>query len=257
MIGVIDTARANRVRIRSREAEAMMRVAAVNVVIVLIGILAISPGVVGAADLWLQPGSATPSPGEEITLRLFEGKPFAGQELPYTDARSTLFQRLWRKGRAELDGRNGRTPFASFTAAEPGVQLIVLNVGGSASFCKALLVVGAAKAEDPVRYSEFGQRLEIVPQSDPTRLLRQGGALEVQVLFEREPLAGARIVAIPREAPEEGLQAALTDEIGLATLKLDRPGWWIVRVRHRPRSEFGRTVERTQLSSTLVLAAGG
>jgi uncharacterized GH25 family protein len=234
----------------------MMRIAAMKVVVVLTGFLVIPSGVARAADLWLLPGSPTPSPGDEITLSLYEGKPFAGRELPYSDARATLFQRLWRKGRSDLEGQAQRTPFASFSAAEPGVHLVVLNAGGSTSFCKALVVVGAAKAEDPVRYSEFGQRLEIVPQSDPAHLLRHGGSLEIQVLFEREPLAGARVVAIPQTSPQEGLEAAITDEIGLATLKLGRPGWWMVRVRHRPRGEGAQTVERTQLSSTLVLATG-
>ena len=234
-----------------------MRFAAGKVVVMLAVLLALASGVSSAADFWLQPGSPTPAPGDEITLRLYSGAPFAGEELPYTEARAELFQRLWRKGRSDLAGQPDRTPFTSFSATEPGIQLVVLNLGGSKEFCKALVVVGAAKAEDPVRYSEFGQRLEIVPQSDPAQLLRHGGSLEVQVLFEREPLAGARVVAIPQGAPREGLEAAITDEIGLATLKLGRPGWWMVRVRHRPRSEGAPTVERTQLSSTLVLAVGG
>jgi hypothetical protein len=63
-------------------------------------------------------------------------------------------------------------------------------------------------------------------------------------------------VAIPAAAPQDGLEAAITDEIGLATLKLGRSGWWMIRVRHRPRAEYGRPAERTQISSTLVLAAG-
>ena len=66
------------------------------------------------------------------------------------------------------------------------------------------------------------------------------------MLLDREPLADVRVRAHPAAAPANGTRSAVTDEIGLATLKLDRQGPWMVRVEHR-----------SGLSATLVLAAGG
>jgi hypothetical protein len=207
---------------------------------------ALAPALAG--ELWIEAGPAPVEPGGEVVVRLYDGDPFAGSEQPYRAAAVGLFQRLWRAGRANLAGVEGAPPLARFRVDEPGVQVIVYNDGGARAFGKALLVVGDAPEGDPLRYSELGQRLEIVPQSDPVELLRRGGTLEVQVLFEREPLAGARVVAVPAADPSNGLEAAITDEIGLARLRLGRAGRWLVRVRHRPGDE-------TRISSTLTLDA--
>lgn len=210
-----------------------------------------------ASDLWIQPEPAAPSPGQQVTLRLFEGQPFSGEERPFVADRADRFLRVWKKGRANLGGSEGRTPAARFVAAEAGAQLVVYSSDAAGSYCKALIVVGAPAPDDPLRWSEFGQRLELVPQTDPVELLAGAGALEAQVLFEREPLAGARVVAFPASAPKEGLRATVTDEIGLVKLKLDQPGWWLVRVRHRSRGENGRAENGRELTATLMIAAGG
>jgi hypothetical protein len=209
-----------------------------------------------AGDLWIQPEPAAPSPGQQITLRLFEGEPFAGQERPSDPDRTERFLRLWKKGRANLAGREERAPAARFIAAEPGAQLIVYDSPSAGSYCKAVIVVGEPAAGDPLRWSELGQRLELVPQSDPVELLAGANTLDIQVLFEREPLAGARVVAFPAAAPREGLRAAITDEIGLVRLRLDHPGWWLVRVRHRPRGADGHSASGSELTATLTIAAG-
>jgi hypothetical protein len=214
-----------------------------------------APGAL-AGELWIQPEPPDPAAGQEITLRLFEGEPFAGEERPYTAERNGRFLRLWKKGRTGLTGLEGRKPAARFVAEEPGAQLIVLDAPSSGSYCKALVVVGAPGAGDPLRWSELGQRLELVPQSDPVELLAGASVLEVQVLFEREPLAGVRVAAVPASAPREGARSAVTDEIGLVTLTLDRPGWWLVRVAHRPRGGESRTAGGRELTATLMLAAG-
>lgn len=216
----------------------------------LIAAVLVAAGLVPAtaADLWVESGPPGARPGDAIAVRLFSGEPFAGTEQPYRA--DGLFQRLWRSGRANLSGAEGGLPAARFQAGEAGVQVIVYSDPDAGAFAKSVLVVGDAAVEDPLRYSELGQRLEIVPQSDPVELLRRGGVLEVQVLFEREPLAGARVVAVPQADPQGGLEAAITDEIGLARLQLGHGGRWLVRVRHRPSG--GRA-----LSSTLTLDTAG
>jgi hypothetical protein len=199
-----------------------------------------------AAGFWIEPDPASAGPNRDIALRLFEGEPFKGEERAHRAESGVTFQRIWKKGRVELDAiRQGR-PAAIFRPSEPGVQLIGYSSPASGRFCKALVVIGEAKRDDPVRWSELGQRLEIVPQSDPVVLLERGGMLQVQVLFEREPLAGATVAAIPQAvaAPDGGLKRGRTDEIGLVSFRLDHPGLWMIKV------------DRAELSATLVLEAG-
>jgi hypothetical protein len=191
-----------------------------------------------SAGLWILPDPPSGEAGQEITVRLFEGQPFQGEERAYRAGREVRFQRLWKKGRQNLSA-------ALFRPSEAGVQLVGYSSPATGDYCKALMVTGEAGRDDPIRWSELGQRLEIVPQSDPVVLLQSGGMLQVQVLFEREPLAGARVTAIPEAAPVEGGKKGRTDEIGLVSFRLDQPGLWMIKV------------ERPPLSATLVLEAGG
>jgi hypothetical protein len=204
---------------------------------------------VQASGMWLIPAPAAPQTAQGVTLRLMLGRSLQGEEQPYDPERIASFQRIRKNGRSSLAGQPGKSPAASFRSGGAGVELIALAARSAPGrspdrFCKTLLVVGDADVDDPIRWSELGQRLEIVPQSDPVKLLRSGGELEVQVLFEREPLAGVQVRAVPQVAREGGSRTATTDEIGLATFKLDTPGLWLIEVA------------RGNVHSTLVLSVG-
>jgi hypothetical protein len=206
--------------------------------------MALSASAASAAGLWIIAEPASADPGQDIAIRLFGGEPFRGEEQAYRVGQGGRLELLWKKGRKSLTAvRQGR-PAAIFRPAEAGVQLVGYSSSATGDYCKALVVVGDAARDDPIRWSELGQRLEIVPQSDPVILRKSGGMLQVQVLFEREPLAGARVSALPQAAPMEGRKKGVTDEIGLVSLRLDRAGLWLIKV------------ERPPLSATLVLEAG-
>lgn len=88
---------------------------------------------------------------------------------------------------------------------------------------KAFLRVGEA-AGDPGAWREpVGLALEIVPEQDPT-LLRPGDALSVVVLESGRPMAGFALAS--SDGRERRLQR--TDSAGRATLRLDRPGRWLL-----------------------------
>ncbi len=76
-----------------------------------------------------------------------------------------------------------------------------------------------------------GQRLEILLENDPGQLGSTGGELTVKVLFEGMPLAGTKISACRRAADDQPphVATAVTSAKGLASLKLDQPGLWLVR----------------------------
>jgi hypothetical protein len=175
---------------------------------------------------------------------LYEGRPLDGGELPYREDDVGLFQRLWRQGRADLRAAEGSIPAASFVAEHAGVQLLAFVSSQGDRFCKSLVVVGDPPEGDPLRWSELGQTLEIVPQSDPVTLVRRGGVLEVQVLFEREPLADAAVSFVPQSEPGAAVSLR-TDEIGVVRRRLDRAGLWLVRTAHGSRV------------ATLTVVAGG
>ena len=106
-----------------------------------------------------------------------------------------------------------------------------------------MFVVGDG-AMGPLRYSELGHRLELIPQTDPARL-QPGESFELQLLYDREPLYGAKVIAYSEKAPANTVQST-TDEIGLARLRLQQPGNWIIRVVH--------VAGRQQMSSTLAFS---
>jgi len=205
------------------------------------------------STVWISADPPLAAPGSEITVEVHEGAPFGDSARSVRRADGDRLQRLWKQGRSNVGGSEAR-----FVAEGAGVQLIVYDAPGHDRFAKALIVVGAPRAGDPLRWSEVGQTLEIVPQSDPVSLSRGGGELEVQVLFDREPLADAVVEAIRDDAPGSP-QRARTDEIGIARVKLDRPGRWLVRTEHRGAcgSCDDGSVRGFGASLALAVASGG
>ena len=213
---------------------------------------------VHAADLWLLPEPIAPLPGETVEVRLIEGV----QERPYLAERVGLLQSIGRDSRKNLVGEQGKRPFARMESGKPGTRLVVYNGRSRADavpdrFCKAILVVGDPGDGGPLRWSEVGQRLEIVPQTDPVQLSRAGGRLQLQVLFEREPLAGARVEAV-RLSGGVDPRVGRTGEIGLVSLDLARAGTWRVEVTHEARCGDCDGDFRSRVwTASLILAAGG
>jgi hypothetical protein len=208
-------------------------------------------GMLQAQALYLSAEPEHPDAGEEIRVRLMSGAPFDGQA---TETDSVRIQRLWNAGRTLLDDETGS---AAFRPDSPGVELIASLAGDDevSSFGKALLVVGEPSRSGRIWRSELGQRLEIVPETDPLELARRGGALQIQVLFDREPLSGATVVAVAEEAGTKHYRQGQTDEMGRVRFELDRPGRWLVHLAHK---SFEQIDDRgwTLYQSSLLLAAG-
>ena len=202
-----------------------------SVAVALLSWVLILPTAVSAADLWIQTKPVKVSTGVAVDVSLYEGSAFEGTERAYDEDRIELFQRLWKGGRANLRAAEGAIPAGTFTADRAGVQLIAFESASGDRFCKSLVVVGQPKGGDPIRWSELGQTLEIVPQTDPVALARDGGTLEVQVLFEREPLADATVTFVP-ESDAQATKTLRTDEIGVVRFRLDRAGFWLIRTSH-------------------------
>ncbi len=216
-----------------------------------IGLLVWLVAPTAAQTLWLEPDPVAPGPDETVSMRLMLGDRFAGKEHELVADKVVAFQRLRKNGRENLKPINDAVPAASYTTGDDGVEIVSLTWKGRTAsyYCKSVQVVGDARPGHPLRYSELGQRLEIVPQTDPVLLRKTGGLLEVQVLFEREPLAGYRVLAMPKRDPVENHIVEVTDEIGVATFELDQRGPWLLEVSYKSRE--------TRARATLFLDAGG
>jgi hypothetical protein len=235
----------------------MTRNAAVSVALVLASPL--SAASVRAQTLYLSAEPARPQAGDEVRVTLTSGVPFAGTALAGGDRPAMRLERLWHGGRVILEGDSAGGP-ATFHPAEAGVQLVAYGPRdgvdeGLASFGKAVLVVGEPERGGRIWRSELGQRLEIVPETDPVALARAGGQLEIQVLFRREPLAGATVVAVAEGATEESYRRRVTDRSGRVHFDLDRPGRWLVHLAHKRLGRGGES-GRDLFQSSLLVAAG-
>jgi len=197
-----------------------------------------------------------PLPLDEVRVQLLGGQPFAG-EVPLSAGSAPRLERLWHRGRAILEVEDGT---ATFRVGEPGVHLLATRSSeepgvsdGPASSAKVLVVVGEPLHRETIWRSELGHTLEIVPRTDPVGLAIGPGDLEIQVLFRREPLAGATVVAVAEGSSGRAYRSAVTDGRGEASFELDRPGRWLVHLAHK-----GRDGERgwALFQSSLVLTVG-
>lgn len=96
---------------------------------------------------------------------------------------------------------------------------------------KCLVQVGAP-GEGDLHRRVLGQKLEILLLQNPY-LLHPGDELEVQVLFEGEPLVGRLVKAHSRagSGPVTTYRAR-TNVDGVATFTLEQAGSWLVRLVH-------------------------
>ena len=228
--------------------------------------LAFSPAL-RAHDLWIEPSSFRPVESQLFAVRLRVGEAFRGDPVPRMEKRIERFVAVGPGGEIPLNGVEGADPAGWAVLPKPGTWLLVYDSNHSSielegpkfeaylaeeglerisklraergqtgagskevySRCaKALVTVGNGPAEGFDRV--LGLPLELVPEASPAGL-PAGGELPVLLLFRGKPLAGALVVAVPREAPADKVSAR-TDADGRVRLRLERTGQWLVKVVH-------------------------
>jgi Domain of unknown function (DUF4198) len=138
---------------------------------------------------------------------------------------------------------------AQGAAAQPGRERFRRHV-------KTLIAAGKPSAGDKTWATRTGQRLEIMPLQNPL-LVRVGGALGVQVLFEGQPLAGALVKAWHRQEGQTLVIRARTSGDGQATFNLPHAGGWMVSVVHMvpaPGSDQAGGIDWDSLWGNLTFA---
>lgn len=123
----------------------------------------------------------------------------------------------------------------------PGFALIVIDVGPSSdkghrdswqrtTHCTKLVVhVEGPSAHlidrNPGLTAKVGGKIEILPLLDPTTLL-PGSDLPVRIYFEGDKQVGQKVTVI---SPAEEKATYVSDGVGAATVRIPRPGRWILR----------------------------
>jgi len=223
-----------------------------------------------AHNFWIEPSTFTPAPGQRLAVRLRVGQELKGDPVPRDPALMKRFLAAGPAGDATVPGVPNTEPAGFEAFAAPGLYTIVYDSGRSpveldaAKFeeylqqegleaisarrarqgksgagakevfsrcAKALLNVGNGGA-GPGFDRVFGQRLELVAEKNPYALTG-GGELPVRLLYEGKPLAGVLVMALQRDRPDKVDKVmARTDSKGRVTLKLDRPGFWLIKAVH-------------------------
>jgi uncharacterized GH25 family protein len=227
-------------------------------------------GAVQAHNFWIEPSTFTPAPGQRLAVRLRVGVEAKGDPVPRDPSLMKRFIAAGPAGDATVPGVPNTEPAGFEAFSVPGLYTIVYESGRSPiqldatvfeqylkdegletisarrarqgksgdaakevfSRCaKALLNVGNGGA-GPGFDRVFGERLELVAEKNPYTLAG-GGELPVHLLYEGKPLAGALVMALQRDRPDKADKImARTDARGRVTLKLDRPGFWLIKAVH-------------------------
>jgi uncharacterized GH25 family protein len=238
-------------------------------------LLLLLAGPVPAHDFWMQPETFTPALRRPIALRIFVGDGLEIETERSFEKKPTIrFQALSAAGARDLmsTGTEGKKPFASLTfdmagshwiglererktirieadkfneyLAEEGLDKVLEQrrlakedrKPGRERYSRYLkCLVQAGDTRDEAWKKQFGHRLEIVPQVDPSTL-KTGDSFKVRVLFEGKPLANVPLFALNRKDSEKARsQKLVTAADGTAEVKLSRAGMWLVRLVHMRR----------------------
>jgi uncharacterized GH25 family protein len=230
-------------------------------------IVLLSAPAVRAHDFWIEPSTLTPAPGQRVAVRLRVGMELRGDPVPRDPNLTKRFTAVGPTGESAVPGIPNTEPagFAAFAA--PGLYTVVYDSGrtpldlDAAKFAehltqegletisalrarrgqsaagakevfsrcaKSLVAVGSGTGLGYDRV--LGQRLELVAEKNPYALAG-GGDLPVRLLYQGKPLASALVVALQKDRPEARV-AVRSDAKGRALLKLDRPGFWLVKAVH-------------------------
>jgi uncharacterized GH25 family protein len=225
------------------------------------------PAGVRGHDFWIEPSAFTLAPGERVAVRLRVGEHFRGDPVPRNPDRIERFAAVGASGETPVAGPPGGEPAGFVALGTPGLHLLVYDsnhastelegekfeqylreegleaistlraqrgqTGAPAkevySRCaKSLVAVGSGAG--PGYDRTLGLPLELVPEANPY-MLKEGGELPVRLDYGGKPLAGALVMALQKDRPEPRLSAR-SDAQGRVSLRLDRPGVWLVKAVH-------------------------
>lgn len=237
--------------------------------LLLLFLLAWGPVRSAAHEFWLMPVSFDVAAGQPAEVALFVGENFSGERVAFAQGFVTRFTSHHAGKTRDLRSLLGAAPAGSVSLVPggKGTHLLVVDTQPSeveleaSKFNDYLRIEGLdhvvrersreGKSGQPAREryrrnvkslvkvgapggkawaTRVGQKLEIVPQSDPS--IATAGPVGFTVYYEGRPLANALLKCWFRDGGSLVSRSARTGLNGNASLLLDRPGAWIVSVVH-------------------------
>ncbi len=253
----------------------------------VVAAIALSRAPVFAHDVWIEPTTFSPEPGQIVGVRLRVGQNLLGDPLPRDPALVNQFVAVDAAGRKPVVGRDGADPAGFLRVAMPGLLVIGYRSNASAielaaekfnqylkdegldaaaalralrnetgagarelfSRCaKSLVLSGSPSAAQGDRL--LGFTLELVAERNPYAI-RAGQDLPVRLTYQNRPLAGALVVAVNRLYPSEKL-AARTDNDGRVRFRLRPGGMWLVKAVHMVQAPAGTNAEWASFWASLT-----
>ena len=240
-----------------------------------------------AHDMWIEPTTFSPAPGQILSVRLRVGQDLLGDPLPRNHALINQFVVEDTDGRRPVIGHDGGDPAGFLRVAQPGLQVIGYysnpsaveltpekfnqylkdegldaiaalrarrnETGASAhelfSRCaKSLVLSGAPNGAQGDR--TLGFTLELVAERNPYTI-HAGQDLPVRLTYEKRPLPGALVVAMNRLNPAQKVTAR-TDNDGRVRLRLQPGGMWLVKAVHMIPAPAGSNAEWASFWASLT-----
>jgi uncharacterized GH25 family protein len=242
-----------------------------RLIIVVVAALVVNGAPVFAHDLWIEPTTFFPQPGQPVGVQLRVGENFVGDSLPRDPALIKAFVFVDAAGRKAVSGVAGDDPAGTLRIPAPGLVVIGYHSHPSSVELPAdkfnhylkeegLDAIAAARArrnetgavvrEHFSRHAKsllmsgppsdaqgdrpLGFTLELVAERNPY-LLRAGQDLPLRLTYENRPLAGVRVVAMNRVSPAEKLSAR-TDDEGRVRFRLPPDRLWLIKAVHMERA---------------------
>jgi uncharacterized GH25 family protein len=239
-----------------------------------------------AHDLWIEPTTFTPKPGDIVGARLRVGQDFIGDPLRRDDALIDQFVVQAAAGRKALVGRPGADPAGLLRVDAPGLMVIgyrshpntveqtaekfnqYLKEEGLEAIAalrarrgetgavrelfsrcaKSLVLSGSVQAAEGDQ--ALGFTLELVTEKNPYTMAA-GQELPVRLTYESRPLADVLVVAINRNNPTEKLSAR-SDANGRVRFRLTHSGQWLIKAVHMIPAKAGAQADWESFWATLT-----
>ncbi len=222
--------------------------------ILIAGLLVLLLGTAAQAHmLWFNVSDHNPDPGETVSLEIGFGHHFPqGEEIKA--GRLQPLEITAPDGRA-ITAKQVSTGHYTFTPQQEGVYRIAtaLKPGFVSNTTDGRKLGNRQTLENVVSCFAYrimadtlvccgvpgksaidakNESLEIVPLKNPLRL-SNGEALPVKILFKGQPLANVAVTATREGLAKENILTATTDDRGMAALRFNHEGPWMLLARHK------------------------
>ena len=240
-----------------------------------------------AHDMWIEPATFSPEPGQIVGVRLRVGQDLLGDPLPRNPSLIHQFVVEDAAGRKPVVGQDGADPAGFLRVATPGLLVIGYRSNPSAielapekfnqylkeEGLEAVAALRARRNQTGARAREIYSRcakslvfsgspgkaqhdrllgftLELVAERNPYAV-RAAEDFPVRLTYENRPLAGALVVAMNRLNPSEKL-AARTGNDGRVRFRLRPGGMWLVKAVHMVAAPAGSGAEWASFWASLT-----